>query len=379
MGIAHRHAEPEAWTCTIPALYNWASSNGGRILYARDIVTDQKSLLAGRCEINDGSLAGTSSFGMSGVNAHLLLAHKSPAQQPIDTAPMPWHRDRFFIAPKAHSLLAYAHATSQQQASFSFRLTAAAMAGLFDSRKNGRLVLPGPVLLHMAAVTAATLHEGCNSVAVSEVAFPSAARLPEQLQLSAMRVAVLEVQLVAGRLAVISNQQHPQSHMRGTWCQVPARQLQQAKSMPKSPDSILARLFAAPDAASHKQLLACLDESPLEHLSLDHHSALLTSALSSEQPDCILASAGLYIHEPAKSRLQMHVQCWGTASVDTQMTSHLQQGSCVVSDARYRPAGASAGDSAGHEAEKLTYRIESQVAAAAPADLSLICPPGKIT
>ena len=49
--------------------------------------------------------AGTSSFGMSGVNAHMLLtAGRMPARTLHAALVLPWRRGRYWPAPFVHSL-----------------------------------------------------------------------------------------------------------------------------------------------------------------------------------------------------------------------------------------------------------------------------------
>ena len=56
--------------------------------------------------------AGTSSFGMSGVNAHLLLARPGgSASCAMEAAALPWKRQRFWAGPLLHCLV---HPAPQQ-------------------------------------------------------------------------------------------------------------------------------------------------------------------------------------------------------------------------------------------------------------------------
>ena len=79
------------------------------------------------------SLAGTSSFGMSGVNAHALL--EAPAQHAVTGSGQPapgtlaWHRQRMWPAPPRMALLSTC-TVARGAASFVLDLAAPAMAYL---------------------------------------------------------------------------------------------------------------------------------------------------------------------------------------------------------------------------------------------------------
>ena len=85
------------------------------------------------------SCAGASSFGMSGVNAHALLAcdlERSSKDGPKQ-AQLPWHKQRCWAAPAACTLLTSAIASavlSEHIMSFSCRLGSAHLSYLWDHR-----------------------------------------------------------------------------------------------------------------------------------------------------------------------------------------------------------------------------------------------------
>ncbi len=86
------------------------------------------------------AVAGTSSFGMSGVNAHMLLGHhllgaaseRRYCSQPGATSASHWRRSRHWLAPERHSMLESAMPLSPRAGSASltveYAVTTAAKA-----------------------------------------------------------------------------------------------------------------------------------------------------------------------------------------------------------------------------------------------------------
>jgi acyl transferase domain-containing protein len=107
-------------------------------------------------------VTGTSSFGLSGVNAHLLLTTATTAApQPQQRASLPWQRQRFWPLPLLSAVLS-AHLPSPDGGDRTVRLAAQphnsqALAFLWDHRVQGRVLLPGTAMFELAAAAAAAL------------------------------------------------------------------------------------------------------------------------------------------------------------------------------------------------------------------------------
>ena len=83
--------------------------------------------------------AGTSSFGMSGVNAHAILSRQEATLglKPPKQAALPWRMQRCWATPVVSLLLTSAEACrtpTQHLASFACRLDSAWLAYLYDHR-----------------------------------------------------------------------------------------------------------------------------------------------------------------------------------------------------------------------------------------------------
>ncbi len=102
-------------------------------------------------------LHGTSSFGMSGVNAHLLLSppphpHSVPTPA-MDSQPLPFSRSRIWPAPPAfHAVQMVKVAGAKVQ--FAADLTHPALASAWGSWVGGSQILPTSMLLEAAAAAA---------------------------------------------------------------------------------------------------------------------------------------------------------------------------------------------------------------------------------
>ena len=110
-------------------------------------------------------LSGTSSFGMSGVNAHALLAAPPPEHTRSSAAQAPspalsWRRARFWPHALAHASLAGAAAAGAAAAVFAMDLRAPGLAFLGDCRLAGRALVPAAALLEAAAAACQALLGG---------------------------------------------------------------------------------------------------------------------------------------------------------------------------------------------------------------------------
>lgn len=131
--------------------------------------------------LNTSQLAGTSSFGMSGVNAHMLLA------PPLDTghlpaqlaADMPWERARLYPLPRAHHLVARFSRPGRDTCAFSFCL-GAQTAHLAQNLVCGQLLMPACALLEAVCGAMCTLDEQLARAVLVRVVLPEQAPLPAQ-------------------------------------------------------------------------------------------------------------------------------------------------------------------------------------------------------
>ena len=111
------------------------------------------------------NLSGTSSFGMSGVNAHALLAAPTLGQLRSSSGQTPnpvltWRRARFWPHALAHAALAAAAAAAAASAVFAMDLRAPALGFLGDCRLAGRALVPPAALLEAAAAACQALLGG---------------------------------------------------------------------------------------------------------------------------------------------------------------------------------------------------------------------------
>ena len=78
-----------------------------------------------------GHMAGTSSFGLSGVNCHSIVGQPGSRSEPEHLA-LPWLRMRCWARPRSNLLLAAVAAASSAKALFACSLAAAHLAFLHD-------------------------------------------------------------------------------------------------------------------------------------------------------------------------------------------------------------------------------------------------------
>ena len=138
-------------------------------------------VLAGAPQQEVHGLAGTSSFGMSGVNAHMLLALPGSAHPWRSPACFgTWKRERYYPLPVAYHLAAGVSCPSRRTCMFCFRPASPATSFLAGSTICGQLVLPASALLEAAMAAIRMLGEQGLHAALLGITLPAQATLPEQ-------------------------------------------------------------------------------------------------------------------------------------------------------------------------------------------------------
>ena len=102
-------------------------------LEARVPLQPGSGLLSCSCEPRSANaLAGTSSFGMSGVNVHAIFAASEPASPTSQLQPSLYTRQRFWCIPSARLLLSGAQTLGSGMLIFSCDLRSQALSYLYD-------------------------------------------------------------------------------------------------------------------------------------------------------------------------------------------------------------------------------------------------------
>ena len=163
------------------ALADWSRQRGGGA-HSGVAAPRQRSpapVLAG----DVGMLTGTSSFGMSGVNAHALLSAVSDTVQRTGNFPVQaWNLQRTFVLAPAHALLASAVVVGapHQFASFSCALSSSALTYLWDHEVSGVPCLPPAALLEMTAAAnlLSSTEASAEGALISDATILAALQLP---------------------------------------------------------------------------------------------------------------------------------------------------------------------------------------------------------
>jgi hypothetical protein len=215
-------------------------------------------------------LAGTSSFGMSGVNAHMLLRSGTQVDSLPPTTPLVWQRQRHYPVPPAQAVLASASTGSAGSAAFACDLGSPRLAFLRDHVVGGSALVPAIAFLEVMLAAAGALAQPPLRVGVGGVSI----RAPKVLDGSGS-VLVCDVGTRTGTIEVRS----PGGgvFVSGTACRLPGPGLR-ARRRPGA--QLLPLRLTTPAAAGSRMIAAlagALDDAPGAAYSL--HPAPADAAL----------------------------------------------------------------------------------------------------
>lgn len=116
-------------------------------------------------------LAGTSSFGMSGVNAHAVVSSLAPSGSATAGPSLAWQRAAYWPSPRPHPLLLFA-AVQRPGAmgcmvQLAADLSAPGLSWLRDHSVQGRALLPGAAMFEMAAAAATACQPADGSLSTA--------------------------------------------------------------------------------------------------------------------------------------------------------------------------------------------------------------------
>ena len=158
------------------------------------------------------SVAATSSFGMSGVNAHAVLSPAEPQHTVHSQPSLLWQRMRHWFAPAQHVMLAQCTVAAGKLA-MTARLGSASMAYLRDHHVQGRALCAGAAMFEMGAAAGASLLPASTGLRLvlseASIAAPCQLNVPE---LSC---------LISGREGALSIRSSA-PHMSGSFSQAPS-------------------------------------------------------------------------------------------------------------------------------------------------------------
>lgn len=205
------------------ALADWGGRHSLRAAASRQLAPAAQ--LAG----SEHVLAGTSSFGMSGVNAHALLsaagslAAAASSSSASGSVAACWQRSSYWPSPARHPLLLLA-ASRGQLVECAVDLSAAGLAWLRDHAVQGRPLLPAAAMFELAAAVAAALLPqdgsagGAGGAALAGLSIPAPCFLPDQAGPAALLRA--SVNRSSGALEVLSAR--GACHLQASAAAVPA-------------------------------------------------------------------------------------------------------------------------------------------------------------
>lgn len=167
---------------------------------------------------------GTSSFGMSGVNAHMLL-RASAAHPPAPSSPWgPLQRTRHFITPMPHRLM-HSHQPADPLgcASFALNLRHASLAHFRDHSCGGQPMMPVTGWVEAAAGAAFLLQEQLPAAGLNGLASPTMYPLADATTMSDTRSMIqLSISPYDGSTLVNSASTGSSCHLSARLCKLGA-------------------------------------------------------------------------------------------------------------------------------------------------------------
>ena len=260
------------------ALADWRTMQG--------IAAAGSRLLTGAAHLGAAqALAGASSFGMSGVNAHALLS-AAAADAAGCAAPGPdlaWQRGAYWPAPIPHPLLLAAAVGHQAAGSarafeFSLDLASSRLTWLRDHGVQGTLLLPAAAMFEMAAAAAAAPLYNDGSVAAGGSSLVQLAILaPRVLSADSQAGAgsVLRCSLAASTGGVEVQSGSGARHLQATTSAGPALLRRLGGSSISAGGMPLP--FAGSSGMARSAMLAALLQSQAEHIGIGHNLGTVES------------------------------------------------------------------------------------------------------
>ena len=155
---------------------------------------------------------GTSSFSMSGVNAHVVHARSDASRAAVPPANISWRRKALGVPvpiPSGHPLLYAAKVTEVRgTAAFSMRLDSACLAFLGDHRVQSEVLMPGTAMCEAASAAAGMLVLSSHRrTAIFAAVFAAPLPLPlppPSADADDHAVALLEMECHEGKLQLLS-------------------------------------------------------------------------------------------------------------------------------------------------------------------------------
>jgi hypothetical protein len=193
------------------ALGDWGKGRrrGGAVALPRQMAP------AGTGACSAGMLASTSSFGMSGVNAHMIL-DVGTLQITEPKGRLIFERARHYILARTSGSIRKVHSFCRETCSFAVNLSAPAMAFLRDCQFLGEPFLPLGALLEMAGAACCISNGDARQLMLTKAAMPAAARMPADGGLCKSLVVTLDAVLGSNTVAENSGASRA-SCQRGSW------------------------------------------------------------------------------------------------------------------------------------------------------------------
>lgn len=149
--------------------------------------------------------AGTSSFGMSGVNAHAIFSHTSASHlTEHPPAADPFQRKRYWPCPLPLHFTGQASCRAPQKPVFVLDLMAPKLAFLCDHQIGGKLIAPGAALIEMLSGAAGALSHSHSGQQQDTVLVGLSLTSPLALRSSAGQIVEVKLDMETGRAEVCS-------------------------------------------------------------------------------------------------------------------------------------------------------------------------------